>query len=418
MKEATSNVISLPGQTPDPLTHILRQGAQRMLTQAIEAEVADYLARYANETDHHGRRLVVRNGSAPEREIQTPIGQISVRQPRVNDKRIDASGKRLRFTSSILPPYLRRTKAIEELIPWLYLKGISTGDFSDALSALLGKGAPGLSASTVGRLKESWQQDYAAWTKRSLTDRRYVYIWADGIHSNVRLGEDDRVCMLVIMGATIDGTKELIAVESGYRESTTSWKSVLLGLRDRGMAIAPELAVGDGALGFWAAMSEVYPRAKQQRCWVHKIANVLDKLPKNKQPQAKSMLHDIYMADTKWDANRSFERFIEVYGEKYEKACKCLSKDRAELFHFFDFPAKHWKHIRSTNPIESTFATIRLRTKRTKGCGSVDATLTMVFKLAQCAEKKWKKLHGAKMLADVIDARFVFVDGIRKDAAA
>ena len=418
MIEATSNVICLPAQTPDPLTHILRQGAQRMLSQAIEAEVADYLARYSAEVDDQGRRLVVRNGVAPEREIQTPLGQLKVRQPRVNDKRVDASGTRQRFTSAILPPYLRRTKAIEELIPWLYLKGISTGDFSDALTALLGKDAPGLSASTVGRLKESWQQDYDLWCKRSLAGRRYVYIWADGIHSNIRLGEDDRVCMLVVMGATVDGTKELIAVESGYRESTISWKSVLLGLRDRGMDVAPELATGDGAMGFWAAMSEVYPSTKQQRCWVHKTANVIDKLPKSKQAEAKGLLHEIYMAAKKVDANRAFDRFIEIYGDKYEKACKCLSKDRAELFNFFDFPAKHWKHIRSTNPIESTFATIRLRTKRTKGCGSVAAALTMVFKLAQCAEKKWNKLHGAKLLADVIDARFVFIDGIKKDALA
>lgn len=418
MKDATSNVISLPVKPTDALTEILRQGAKSLLAQAIEAEVADYIEQHRGVVDGDGRRMVVRNGHAQEREIQTPLGQMAVKQPRVNDKRLDAQGQRLRFTSAILPPYLRRTKAIEELIPWLYLKGVSTGDFTDALSALLGKDAPGMSATTVVRLKEVWKADYEAWSKRSLKGKRYVYIWADGIHCNIRLGDDERMCLLVIMGATVDGIKELIAVEAGYRESTLSWKNLLLALRERGLAQDPKLACGDGALGFWASLEEVYPKTKRQRCWVHKTANVLDKLPKNKQPEAKRLLHDIYMSGTKWDANRAYEHFLAIFGEKYEKATACLSKDHDDLFAFFDFPAKHWKHIRSTNPIESTFATVRLRTKRTKGCGSVSATLTMVFKLAQCAEKSWKKLHGAKLLADVIDARFVFVDGVRKDAAA
>ena len=418
MKEATSNVISLPVKPTDALTEILRHGAQSLLAKAIEAEVADYIEQHRGAKDGDGRRLVVRNGRAPEREIQTPLGQMAVHQPRVNDKRLDAQGQRLRFTSAILPPYLRRTKSIEELIPWLYLRGISTGDFTDALSALLGKDAPGLSATTVVRLKEVWKSDYEAWSKRSLKGKRYVYIWADGIHCNIRLGDDERMCLLVIMGATVDGTKELIAVEAGHRESTLSWKNLMLGLRERGLEQDPELACGDGALGFWAALEEVYPKTKRQRCWVHKTANVLDKLPKSKQPEAKRLLHDIYMSDNKWDANRAYEHFVEVFSENYEKATACLSKDHDDLFSFFDFPRKHWKHIRSTNPIESTFATVRLRTKRTKGCGSVSATLTMVFKLAQCAERSWKKLHGAKLLADVIDARFVFVDGVRKDAAA
>ena len=418
MKEATSNVVSLPVKPTDALTEILRHGAKSLLAQAIEAEVADYIDQHRGAIDGDGRRLVVRNGRAPEREIQTPLGQMAVHQPRVNDKRLDAQGRRLRFTSAILPPYLRRTKSIEELIPWLYLRGISTGDFTNALSALLGKDAPGLSATTVVRLKEVWKTDYEAWSKRSLKGKRYVYIWADGIHCNIRLGDDERMCLLVVMGATVDGTKELIAVEAGHRESTLSWKSMLLGLRERGLEQDPELACGDGALGFWAALEEVYPKTKRQRCWVHKTANVLDKLPKSKQPEAKRLLHDIYMSDNKWDANRAYEHFIEVFSENYEKATTCLSKDHDDLFSFFDFPRKHWKHVRSTNPIESTFATVRLRTKRTKGCGSMSATLTMVFKLAQCAERSWKKLHGAKLLADVIDARFVFVDGVRKDAAA
>ena len=418
MKQVTNNVISLLGKTLDPLTDILRKGAQSLLAQAIEAEVADYVANYSAARDANGHRLVVRNGSSPAREIQTPLGQIEVRQPRVNDKRVDENGNRFRFTSAILPPYLRRTKSIEELIPWLYLKGISTGDFSEALAALLGKDAPGLSASTVVRLKEVWQGEYDEWRKTSLENRRYVYLWVDGIHSNVRLGEDDRMCILVVMGATVDGTKELIAVEGGYRESTLSWKNLLLSLRDRGLTVDPELAVGDGALGFWAALEEVFPKTKRQRCWVHKTANVVDKFPKSKQAEAKRMIHEIYMSETKWDANRAYERFIEVYGDKYAKACECLAKDKDDMFTFFSFPGKHWKHIRSTNPIESTFATIRLRTKKTKGCGSVNATLMMIFKLAQCAERSWKKLHGSNLLAEVIDARFVFEDGVRKDAAA
>lgn len=418
MKNATSNVISIPAKPADVLTEILKRGAQQMLAQAIEAEVAAYIEEHRDAMDAEGRRLVVRNGLAEEREIQTPLGQIPIRQPRVNDKRLGENGERMRFTSAILPPYLRRTKSIEELIPWLYLKGISTGDFSEALASLLGKDAPGLSASTVTRLKEVWKDDHEEWSKRSLKGKRYVYMWVDGIHCNVRLGDDDRMCLLVVMGATVDGVKELVSVEAGYRESTLSWKNLLLSLRQRGLAVDPELAIGDGALGFWAALEEVMPMTKRQRCWVHKTANVLDKMPKSKQPEAKRLLHEIYMAETKEDATNAFERFTKVYGDKYEKACKCLIKDREDLFAFYEFPAKHWKHIRTTNPIESTFATVRLRTKRTKGCGSVTATLTMVFKLAQCAEKNWNKLHGSKLLADVIDARFVFVDGIKKEVIA
>lgn len=418
MKEVSSNVVSFPGQTKDVLTEILREGAKSLLAQAISAEVADYIRQHSELVDANGKRLVVRNGSMPERSIQTPLGQIDVKQPRVNDRRVDQNGDRFRFSSKILPPYLRRTKSLEELIPWLYLKGISSGDFSEALAAILGKDAPGLSAATVGRLKDVWQEDYDKWTKRSFAHKRYVYIWADGIHFNIRLGEDDRMCILVIMGATVDGNKELLAVEAGYRESTMSWKQLLLKLRDQGLNVAPELAIGDGALGFWGALEEVFPTTRQQRCWVHKTANVLDKMPKSKQPQAKGLLHEIYTSATKSEATKAFDRFLEVYSDKYEKACKCLEKSRAELLAFYDFPAKHWKHIRSTNPIESTFATVRLRTKRTKGCGSAAATLMMVFKLAQCAERGWKKLHGSKELADVIDARFKFVDGVKTERAA
>ena len=419
MKDTTSNLVTMPGQTKDALTEILKQGAQELLSQAIQAEVASYIDRYKSEVDERSRQLVVRNGYLPEREIQTPLGQIKVKQPRVDDRRIDpVTGRKCRFSSAILPPYLRRTKAIEELLPWLYLKGISTGDFSDALASLLGKNAAGLSPTTITRLKSGWAKDHEDWSQRSLVGKRYVYVWADGVHFNIRLGEDDRMCILVLIGATADGHKELIAVESGYRESEMSWKRMLLNLRDRGLEVGPELAIGDGALGFWAAIEEVYPKAKRQRCWVHKTANVLDKLPKSKQAEAKKAIHEIYMAETKVSANLAFDRFIETFGDKYERAAKCLEKNRDDLMNFYDFPAKHWTHIRTTNPIESMFATVRLRTKRTKGCGSTEATLTMVFKLAQSAEKGWRKLRGSKLLADVIDARFVFVDGIRRDAIA
>jgi putative transposase len=304
------------------------------------------------------------------------------------------------------------------LIPWLYLKGISTGDFSEALCALLGKDARGLSAATITRLKEGWKVDYEKWSRRSLKGKRYVYMWADGIHFNIRLGEDDRMCILVIMGATVDGDKELIAVEAGYRESTMSWKQILLDMRGRGLEISPELAIGDGAMGFWTALEEVFPKTKRQRCWVHKIANVLDKISKTKQPEAKRLLHQIYLSPSRAEANVAYDRFLEVFSDKFEKACKCLEDSREEMLAYYDFPALHWQHIRTTNPIESTFATVRLRTKRTKGCGSTDATLMMVFKLTQCAEKRWIKLRGAKELADVIEARFVFKDGVKQEAAA
>ena len=418
MKEITSKVLSFPSQSQDVLTAILRQGAQSLLSQAIEAEVAEYLDRHKHLKDSDGRQRLVRNGRLPERQIQTPIGNVSVHQPRVNDRGASQEGQRLRFTSAILPAYLRRTKSIEELIPWLYLKGISTGDFSEALGALLGQDAAGLSATTITRLKEGWHQDYDVWNQRRLEGKRYVYIWGDGIHFNIRLGEDERMCILVIMGATADGNKELLAVADGYRESTMSWKKILLDLRDRGLSQDPELAVGDGALGFWAALEEVFPRTRAQRCWVHKTANVLDKLPKSKQPEAKSMLHEIYQAETKKEAEKAFDRFLGVYEPKYEKAAACLLKDRDRLLVFYDFPAQHWMHIRTTNPIESTFATVRLRTKRTKGCGSSKATLAMVFKLAMSAAKRWRKLRGSKLLADVINPGFMFIDGIRKKRAA
>jgi len=382
-----------------------------MLAAALEAEVECYLSAHETARDEAGRRLVVRNGHCPERAIQTGLGSIAVRRPRVNDRRVAEDGRRIQFSSTILPPYLRRTQSVEELIPWLYLKGISTGDFSEALSALLGKDAPGLSASTVVRLKAVWETDFKAWNRRDLTGKRYAYIWVDGIHFNIRL-EEHRQCILVVMGATADGTKELLAVQDGYRESAQSWKEVLLDLKARGLVIDPELAIGDGALGFWKALPQVWPSTRSQRCWVHKTANVLNKLPKGEQPRAKDALHQIWMAATRDNANKAFDLFVKTYEAKYPKAAACLVKDRDELLAFYDFPAEHWKHLRTTNPIESTFATVRLRTKRTKGSGSRIACLTMVWQLAQAAERKWRKLNGYELLGDVIRG-VQFKDGIK-----
>jgi transposase-like protein len=416
MQQHTTSSIQIPAESPkDVLTDVLRTGAQKMLASTIGEEVATYIAEHAHQRDAGGRRLVVRNGYAPERELQTGLGAITVRQPRVNDKRVDDDGNRFRFTSKILPPYLRKTKSIEELIPWLYLRGISTGDFGQALGALFGPDAPGLSASTVVRLKQVWQQDYETWNKRSLADRRYVYWWVDGIYFNIRL-EEDRQCILVIMGATESGKKELIAVQDGFRESEQSWTELLLDLKARGLEAGPQLAVGDGALGFWKALGKVYGQTREQRCWVHKTGNVLNKLPKSKQAKAKSMLHDIWMAETREDAHKAFDLFVESYQIKYSKAASCLTRDRDVLLAFYDFPAEQWMHIRTTNPIESTFATVRLRTKKTKGSGSRAACLAMVFKLTMCAQKTWRALNGSPLLADVIRG-VQFVDGIKTEAA-
>jgi len=400
----------------DVLTAICREGAKKMLAAALEAEVQAYVDAHAAALGDDGRRLVVRNGHLPEREIQSGIGALEVKQPRVVDGRIGDDGQRIRFASTILPPYLRRTKSMEELIPWLYLKGISTGDFSEALSALVGPDAPGLSATTIVRLKSIWLDEYKAWNKRSLKGKRYVYIWADGVYFNVRLGDGERQCILVIMGATVDGKKELLAVEAGVRESEMSWSALLLDLKARGLDVAPKLAAGDGALGFWAALSKVFPTTRWQRCWVHKTANVLNELPKGQHAKAKGLLKEIYLAATKADANKAFDHFLGVFGAKYPKAIKCLEKDRDALLAFYDFPAEHWAHIRTTNPIESMFATVRLRTTRTKGCGSAEATLMMVFKLAQSAERGWRRLTGSKLLADVIDINVKFVDGVKMAA--
>jgi len=389
-----------------------------MLAQAINNEVAEYIQAASDLRDDQGHRLVVRNGYLPARTIRTGVGPVEIRQPRVNDKRTNENGQRIRFSSSILPPYLRRTRSIDELIPWLYLKGVSTGDFTDALQALLGPDAPGLSATNIVRLKACWQQEWAAWSKRSLADKYYVYVWADGIHFNVRLEDsgNNRQCILVLMGATEEGKKELIAITDGYRESTQSWRELLLDVKKRGLSQSPKAATGDGALGFWAALREVYPATQQQRCWVHKTANVLNKMPKSIQPKAKSMLHEIWMAERRQQANEAFDLFIETFEARYPKAVECLTKDRDVLLTFYDFPAEHWVHLRTTNPIESTFATVRLRTARTKGCGSRMACLTMVFKLACCAERHWRRLNGRELIPEVIRG-VSFVDGVKEIAA-
>ncbi len=392
------------------LDNLLQEGARRMLQAAIEGEVAEYIDQHQHLRDGAGHRLVVRNGTLPQREIHSGVGRLRIKQPRVNDRR-----EHERFTSRILPPFMRRTPSIDSLIPALYLKGISTNDFSEALSAILGENAAGLSATNIVRLKAGWEDEYRQWSRRDLSDKEYVYLWADGIYFNVRL-EPDRPCMLVLMGTTADGTKELVAVYDGHRESKESWREVLGDLKAHGLKQSPKLAVGDGALGFWSALEEIYPATRHQRCWVHKTANVLDKLPKRVQPHAKGMLHEMYLAPTKADAEDACEAFLAHYGAKYPKACDCLRKDREVLFTFYDFPAEHWVHIRTTNPIESTFATVRHRTRQTKGCGSRLATLTMVFMLARQAEKHWRKINACKLIGKVIEG-LKFVDGELKEAA-
>ncbi len=316
----------------------------------------------------------------------------------------------------MLPPYLRKTKAIEELIPWLYLKGVSTGDFSEALQSLVGPGAKGLSANTVTRLKQVWEAEHEEWSKRNLSEKEYVYVWADGVHFNVRL-EEDRQCILVLLGATADGRKELIAIADGHRESELSWRELLLDCRSRGMTVDPKLAIGDGALGFWKALRQVFPTTREQRCWVHKTANVLDKLPKRVQRKAKPALHDVWQAETREQAEKAFDLFVETYEPKYPRAVACLVKDRADLLTFYDYPAEHWRHLRTTNPIESTFATVRLRTVRTKGSGTRSACLAMVYKLMQSASRRWRLLNGSKRLPDVV-AGIPFVDGIKQPSEA
>jgi transposase-like protein len=398
----------------DPLMEILKRGAQELLKRALEAEVEIFLERFENTRDESGKRMVTRNGYLPERTIQTGIGDIAVRAPRVADRRKSAT--KIRFTSGILPPYLKRTKSIEELLPWLYLKGVSTGDFSEALTALLGKNAPGLSASTISRLKDVWSEELKEWQQRSLKGKEYVYVWVDGIHFGARM-EDASQCMLVIIGATKHGDKELLTIVDGYRESEQSWLEALNDLKRRGLKIGPKLAVGDGALGFWKALPQAFGDTRWQRCWMHKTGNVLDKLPKSIQGRAKDNLHQIWMAETKAAAEKAFDHFIESYEAKYPKATECLGKDREVLLTFYDFPAEHWIHLRTTNPIESTFATVRLRTIKTRGMLTRDTMLTMVFKLSLSAQKRWRRLNRPERLGELIQG-IKFVDGIKQEEAA
>jgi putative transposase len=408
-----TNVFQLaqPGAFTDPLTEVLRDGACALLARAVEAEVAEVLAKYAELKTDGGRQRLVRHGHLPEREVMTGIGPVTVRQPRVRDRQPGrGAGERIRFTPTILPPYARRSKSLDVLIPILYLKGVSTGDFEEALAALVGRGAPGLSASTIARLKDAWSDEHMRWSKRDLSAKRYVYFWADGIHVQARL-EDDAQCLLVIIGATPEGKKELVGLIDGVRESAQSWRELLLDLKRRGLAMGPELAVADGALGFWKALPEVWPKTREQRCWVHKTANVLNRLPKSLQGKAKQALQNIWMAETRKDAEAAFDAFADIYGAKYDKAVECLTKDRDVLLAFYDFPAEHWKHLRTTNPIESTFATVRHRTTRSKGCLSNKTALAMTFKLAQSAETSWHRLRGYNQLPKIVMG-VKFNDGI------
>ena len=401
------NVVELksPGTIQDPLTEMLRFGAQQLIQKAVEVELQELLAVHGERRTAEGNTGVVRNGHLPERQLQTGIGPVTVKIPKVRAK----SGKPVTFRSALVPPYVRKTQSLEAALPWLYLKGISTGEMREALKVLVGPQAKGLSASTVSRLKQVWAREYCKWREEDLGKERWVYLWADGVYSGLR-AEDTKLCALVIIGVNERGEKHFLAIEDGIRESTQSWREVLLKLKSRGMN-SPDLAVGDGAMGFWAALDEVYGDTRQQRCWMHKTMNVLNYLPKSSQAKAKEALHNIWQAETKVDAEKAFDLFIKTYEAKYPKATLCLQKDREELIAFYGFPAKHWQSLRTSNPIESTFGTIRHRTKRSKGCLTRDGMLHMMFKLGMCAEKKWRKLRGFNDLAKVI-AGVQFKNGI------
>lgn len=402
----TDNTVVSLHSPQDPLTELLRNGAKALIAQAVEAELQEMLAKH-EELMVDGKKAIVRNGFLPERTLQTGIGDVEIKIPKVRDR----SGEGVKFNSNLIPPYLKKTKDITELIPWLYLKGISTGDMQPALASILGQDAKGLSANSVCRLKEQWGAEYDQWRKRDLSKRRYVYAWADGVYCRVRM--DDKLCLLVVLGVDDTGRKEVLGVLDGYRESEASWTELLVQLKNQGLTIAPKLAIGDGALGFWKAVAKCWPTTDQQRCWVHKTANVLNKVPKSVQPKVKEALQDIWMAETKDDAYKAFDGFKKRFEVKYPKATECLVKDKPEMLAFYDYPAEHWLHIRTTNPIESMFATVRLRTNKTKNCGNRKTTLTMAYKLMLCAETKWRRLRGFALLADVInDVRFI--DGVRK----
>ena len=406
-----SNVLEHQGQEQgvDPLTELLRSGAKQLISRAVDSELQGLLSGYSEQKTEDGRLAVVRNGYHPEREIQTGVGPVTVRIPKVRSR----TGEAVTFYSALVPPYVRKTKTLEAALPWLYLKGISTGEMKDALKVLVGPNATGLSPSVVSRLKQVWANEYLAWRDEGLDKDRWVYVWADGIYSGLR-AEQTKLCSLVVIGVNERGHKQFLAIEDGVRESTQSWREVLLKLKSRGMNI-PELAIGDGAMGFWAALEEVYPESRQQRCWMHKTLNILNCLPKSVQPKAKQALHEIWQAESRADAERAFDLFVKTYEVKYPKAAQCLQKDHEELLAFYDFPAQHWLSIRTSNPIESTFGTIRHRTKRSKGCLTRDGMLHMMFKLGQCAQKKWNRLRGFDYLAKVV-TRIKFKDGIEVKA--
>jgi transposase-like protein len=386
-----------------------------MLIAALEAEVAQYVDAHRGERDEDGRRLVVRNGHGRARKLTLGAGTVQVRAPRVDDRRVADDGERQRFTSSILPPYMRRSPKVAEVLPILYLRGLSTGDFRPALESLLGEDAAGLSSTNIARLTNEWETEYAAFRKRSLQERDYVYVWVDGVHFNIRL-EDDRLCTLVMIGVRPDGTKELVAVEDGYRESTESWKTLLRDLKRRGLR-APAVAVGDGALGFWAALRDVWPETAEQRDWCHKLFNVLDKLPQRLHAQAKRLLREAMYAEKRADAVAALNRFAEDFEAKYPKAVECVRRDQEKLLTFFAYPAEHWKHLRTSNVIESPFATVRLRQRITKGAGSRTKGLLMAFKLLDMAQQRWRKLDGSQMLP-LVRAGVTFVDGIQQEQDA
>lgn len=388
----------------DELSDLVRDGAQRIIREAVEAELKAFLEAHGGKRDAEGRRAVVRNGYQPERDVLTGVGPVKVRVPKTRDR----AGEGRCFRSALLPPYLKKAKRLDAVLPWLYLKGVSTNDFDEALKALFGDSVKGLSPSTITRLKRGWETEYAEWRQRDWHGHEFVYIWADGIYVNVRA--EERRCMLVVVGCDVHGHKHFLAIEDGFRESAASWKAVLLSLRDRGLGV-PKLAIGDGALGYWSALAEVYPDTREQRCWVHKTANVLDKLPKRQHGPVKSALHEIWQADNRAAAEKAFDRFVATYEDKYPKAVDCLVKDREVLLAFYDFPAAHWQHIRTTNPIESTFATIRLRTRKTRNCVSAKSGLSLMYQLAMSAQKRWRRLRGFHQLADLV-AGTRFIDGV------
>lgn len=393
--------------TRDVLTELMRAGARKLIAQALEVEVTELVATYAQQQDAEGHAVVVRNGHHPARDIQTGIGPVTVQVPKVRSR----GGEPVTFRSALVPPYVRKTASLETAIPWLYLKGISTGEMQTALEMLVGPEAKGLSASTVSRLKQVWREEYETWRQRPVDNDQWVYIWVDGIYSGLR-AEEHRLCVLVVIGVNAHGEKQFLAIEDGIRESTQSWREVLVGLKARGL-MPPHLAVGDGAMGFWAALEEIFPTTRHQRCWCHKTQNILNALPKSVQPKAKQALHEIWGAETEATAERAFDLFLETYESKYPKATTCLQKDREALLTFYAFPAAHWQSLRTTNPIESTFGTIRHRTTRTKGCLTRDGMLHMMFKLGQCAEKTWRRLRGFRHLERVIGG-IQFVDGLEE----